>query len=80
MSIALYIGMDNFESFLAGAHYMDKHFQTTPLEQNVPVILGMLGVWYHNFCGAETHALLPYDQVGYNYIILTGIEYEYEFG
>ncbi|XP_033118597.1 glucose-6-phosphate isomerase-like [Anneissia japonica] len=62
MSIALYIGMDNFESLLEGAHFMDNHFRKTPLENNIPVILGMLGVWYHNFFGAETHALLPYDQ------------------
>ena len=63
LSIALFVGMDNFESLLAGAHYMDNHFRTAPLEKNIPVILAMLGVWYHNFCGAETHALLPYDQV-----------------
>ncbi|XP_072013655.1 glucose-6-phosphate isomerase-like [Amphiura filiformis] len=62
LSIALYVGMDNFESLLAGAHFMDNHFRTAPLEKNIPVILAMLGVWYHNFCGAETHALLPYDQ------------------
>ena len=62
LSIALYLGFDNFEKLLAGAHYMDTHFQTTPLEKNVPVILALLGVWYHNFYGAESHALLPYDQ------------------
>ncbi|XP_071958146.1 glucose-6-phosphate isomerase-like [Antedon mediterranea] len=62
MSIALYIGMDNFEQLLEGAHFMDNHFRKTPLEENIPVILAMLGVWYHNFFGAETHALLPYDQ------------------
>lgn len=62
MSIALFIGPDNFEQLLAGAHFIDNHFQTAPLEKNLPVILGLLGVWYHNFFGAETHALLPYDQ------------------
>lgn len=62
MSIALFIGMDNFEQLLAGAHYMDQHFLNTPLEQNIPVILALLGVWYNNFFGAETQALLPYDQ------------------
>lgn len=62
LSIALFIGMDNFQKLLAGAHYMDQHFKTAPLEKNVPVILALLGVWYHNFYGAESHALLPYDQ------------------
>lgn len=62
LSIAVHIGMDNFEKLLDGAHFIDRHFQTTPLEKNIPVILGVLGVWYSNFYGAETHALLPYDQ------------------
>ncbi|XP_022092168.1 glucose-6-phosphate isomerase-like [Acanthaster planci] len=62
LSIALYIGMDNFEVLLSGAHFMDNHFYQTPLEKNLPVVLAVLGVWYHNFFGAETHALLPYDQ------------------
>ncbi|XP_068244469.1 glucose-6-phosphate isomerase-like [Palaemon carinicauda] len=62
LSIALHIGYDNFEKLLSGAHFMDNHFKTAPLEQNIPVILALLGVWYHNFYGAETHALLPYDQ------------------
>ncbi|XP_046385154.1 glucose-6-phosphate isomerase [Ischnura elegans] len=62
LSISLSIGYDNFEALLAGAHFMDNHFCTAPLEQNAPVILALLGVWYHNFYGAETHALLPYDQ------------------
>lgn len=61
-SIALCIGMDNFEQLLAGAHFMDNHFQTTPLEENLPVIMAVLGVWYNNFFDAQTHALLPYDQ------------------
>merc|ERR1719187_1244434 len=62
LSIALYIGFDNFEKLLSGAHFMDNHFRTAPFEQNMPVLLALLGVWYSNFYGAETHALLPYDQ------------------
>ncbi|MBI5040435.1 MAG: glucose-6-phosphate isomerase, partial [Gammaproteobacteria bacterium] len=62
LSIAVYIGMDAFEELLGGAHAMDEHFRTAPLEKNLPVILGLLGVWYGNFFGAETHAILPYDQ------------------
>lgn len=62
MSIALSIGYDNFEKLLDGAHFMDQHFCSAPLHENVPVILAMLGVWYGNFYGAQTHALLPYDQ------------------
>ncbi|KAF2896009.1 hypothetical protein ILUMI_10156 [Ignelater luminosus] len=62
LSICLSIGFDNFEQLLQGAHYLDKHFTTAPLEKNAPVILALLGIWYSNFYGAETHALLPYDQ------------------
>jgi glucose-6-phosphate isomerase len=62
LPIALAIGMDHFEELLAGAHDMDEHFRTAPLAENLPVILAMLGVWYANFFGAETHAILPYDQ------------------
>ncbi len=62
LSIAIAIGMENFEELLTGAHEMDKHFRSTPLERNIPVVLGLLGVWYHNFLGAETHAILPYDE------------------
>ncbi|MEY3650949.1 MAG: glucosephosphate isomerase [Pseudomonadota bacterium] len=62
LSIALYIGMDNFESLLEGAHEMDNHFRTAPLEKNMPVIMAMLGIWYNNFFDAETYAILPYDQ------------------
>ncbi|MEM7030391.1 MAG: glucose-6-phosphate isomerase [Chloroflexota bacterium] len=62
LSIALYIGMDNFEALLAGAHKVDQHFQTAPLEKNIPVIMGLLGIWYNNFFQAQTHAILPYDQ------------------
>ncbi|XP_055612848.1 glucose-6-phosphate isomerase, partial [Uranotaenia lowii] len=62
LSIALAIGFDNFENLLEGAHFMDKHFMTAPLNENAPVILALMGIWYSNFYGAETHALLPYDQ------------------
>ncbi len=61
LSIALYLGMENFEELLTGAHEADKHFQTTPFEENIPVIMGLLGVWYNNFFNAESHAMLPYD-------------------
>ena len=62
MSIALYIGMDNFEDLLAGAHRIDKHFQTAPLRKNIPVLMGLLGIWYNNFFAADSHVILPYDQ------------------
>jgi glucose-6-phosphate isomerase len=62
LSIALLVGMDNFEELLEGGHLVDEHFCHAPLEQNAPVIMAMLGVWYSNFFGAHTHAILPYDQ------------------
>lgn len=62
LSIAVYIGMDNFEELLTGAYEMDQHFRNTPFEENLPVVLALLGVWYNNFFNAETHAILPYDQ------------------
>ena len=62
LSIALSIGFDNFEELLSGAHEMDKHFVETPLEDNIPVILALIGIWYNNFFGAESEAILPYDQ------------------
>jgi glucose-6-phosphate isomerase len=62
LSIALYIGMDRFEELLAGAHRADVHFRSAPLEENIPVIMALLGVWYNNFFGAESYAVLPYDQ------------------
>ncbi|XP_051953333.1 glucose-6-phosphate isomerase-like [Xyrauchen texanus] len=62
LSIALHIGYENFENLLAGAHWMDTHFRTAPLDQNAPMLLSLLGVWYINFFQAETHCLLPYDQ------------------
>ncbi|CAH1402570.1 unnamed protein product [Nezara viridula] len=62
LSVALSIGYCNFERFLGGAHFIDNHFKTAPVEQNIPIILAMIGIWYSNFYGAETHAILPYDQ------------------
>ncbi len=62
LSIALSIGMDNFEPLLSGAHKADEHFRTEKLEQNIPVIMALLGIWYNNFFGAESQAILPYDQ------------------
>ncbi len=62
LSICLGIGFDNFKQLLAGAHAADNHFGETPFEENVPVILGLLGIWYINFFDAETQAILPYDQ------------------
>ena len=59
---ALHIGMDNFEELLGGGHAMDEHFRSAPLEKNMPVLLGMLGVWYGNLFGAQSNAVLPYDQ------------------
>jgi glucose-6-phosphate isomerase len=54
--------MKNFEAILAGAHDMDEHFRSSPLDKNMPVILALLGIWYNNFFDAQTHAILPYDQ------------------
>ncbi|TQS37230.1 hypothetical protein Golomagni_02304 [Golovinomyces magnicellulatus] len=62
LSIAIHIGYNNFYKFLQGAHYMDKHFQETPLEKNIPVIGGLLSVWYSDFYGAQTHLISPFDQ------------------
>lgn len=62
LSIVLSIGFDNFVELLSGAHAMDKHFSTTPAEKNLPVLLALIGIWYNNFFGAETEAILPYEQ------------------
>ncbi len=62
LPIALFIGMDRFEALLTGAFHMDEHFCQAPLRENMPVILALLGVWYNNFFGAQSHAILPYDQ------------------
>ncbi len=62
LSIELMIGADRFEEMLAGGFAMDEHFRHAPLEKNAPIVMAMLGIWYSNFFGAETHAILPYDQ------------------
>ena len=67
LSIALVIGYDNYEQLLRGAAGMDHHFRTTKLEDNLPVIMAIVGIWYNDFYGAQTHALLPYDQYLYKF-------------
>ncbi|MEM6805700.1 MAG: glucose-6-phosphate isomerase [Bacteroidota bacterium] len=62
LSIACTIGFDNFGALLEGAHAMDEHFRSSPFEENAPVLLALIGIWYNNFFGAETEAILPYDQ------------------
>jgi glucose-6-phosphate isomerase len=62
LSIALSIGMDNFEDLLEGAYEMDQHFRTSPFDKNIPVILALLGIWYNNFFNTKTYAVIPYDQ------------------
>ena len=62
LPIALYIGMDRFEELLGGAHAMDDHFCSAPLDKNIPVLMGLIGIWYGNFFGAGSNAVLPYDQ------------------
>lgn len=62
LSIAITIGYQNFEDLLRGGHEMDQHFVNTPLEENIPVLMALVGVWYNNFFGAQTEAILPYDQ------------------
>ena len=67
LGTVLAIGMDRFEELLTGAHKVDEHFQTAPFEENIPLLMGLLGLWYNNFFGAETHAILPYDQYMYRF-------------
>jgi len=62
LPIALYLGMDRFEELLAGGHDMDEHFQSAPLDRNIPVVMGLIGLWYNNFWDAQSYAVLPYDQ------------------
>ena len=62
LPLMISIGPDHFREMLGGYHAMDQHFQTAPLEENMPVILALLGIWYANFFGADSHAILPYDQ------------------
>ncbi|HMP89623.1 MAG TPA: glucose-6-phosphate isomerase [Kiritimatiellia bacterium] len=62
LPVMIAIGPDNFDALLKGAHTMDRHFATAPLNDNMPVLLALLGIWYNNFLGADSHAILPYDQ------------------
>lgn len=62
LPIALNLGMDYFEEMLEGAYEADKHFRYEPLDRNIPVLMGLLGIWYNNFFGCDSHAILPYDQ------------------
>jgi glucose-6-phosphate isomerase len=62
LSIACYVGYENFVELLQGAFEMDQHFKTAPFEKNIPVILALIGIWHNNFYGAQTEAILPYDQ------------------
>ncbi|MFP5259520.1 MAG: glucose-6-phosphate isomerase [Acidobacteriota bacterium] len=62
LSIALAVGFDHFEAMLEGAFVADEHFRTAPLERNIPILMGLLGLWYNNYFGAQTQAILPYDQ------------------
>ena len=62
LSVCIYIGFENWKEFLAGGHAMDMHFKNTPLEENIPVLGGLLSVWYSDFFGAQTHLVSPFDQ------------------
>jgi len=62
LSVAIAVGMENFRAFLAGAHAMDKHFQESPLEKNMPVMLGLLGWWYRQYFGSASHLIAPYHE------------------
>jgi len=62
LSVAIYIGYDNFFEFLSGANAMDRHFLETPVEENIPILGGLLSVWYSDFFGAQTHLVAPFDQ------------------
>ena len=62
LPIALFVGMDKFEELLGGAYAVDEHFRSAPLDKNIPVLMGLLGIWYGNFFGASSHAVFPYDQ------------------
>ncbi|MFX6540436.1 glucose-6-phosphate isomerase, partial [Acinetobacter baumannii] len=61
LPIALSVGVEGFQQLLAGAHAVDEHFQNTSFEQNIPVLMALLGVWNNNFLNIQTHAVLPYD-------------------
>ena len=66
LSVALYVGYDNFHKFLAGAHEMDKHFREAPLESNIPLLAGLLSVWYSDFYNAQTHLVAPYVSLSFS--------------
>ncbi|CUX96285.1 Glucose-6-phosphate isomerase [Candidatus Gullanella endobia] len=68
LSIALSLGFNNFEKLLSGAHAMDNHFLSAPLDKNLPVLLALISIWYNNFFGMETEAILPYDQYMHRFI------------
>ena len=95
LSTMIAIGPENFRAMLAGFHAMDEHFRTAPFERNMPVIMGLLGIWYNNFFGAESIAVLPYDQYlkrfpaylqqltmesNGKYITLDGVPVDYQTG
>jgi glucose-6-phosphate isomerase len=95
LSTMLAVGPENFRALLDGFHEMDEHFRTTPFERNLPVLLGLLGVWYNNFFGAQTVAVLPYEQYlkrfpaylqqltmesNGKHVTLTGAEVDYQTG
>jgi glucose-6-phosphate isomerase len=69
LSVCLYIGFENFWQFLSGAHAMDEHFKNAPAEKNIPLIGGLLNVWYADFYGAETHLIAPYTSVIESFLI-----------
>jgi glucose-6-phosphate isomerase len=62
LSVTILIGAENFRAFLDGAREIDEHFRTAPLEENIPALMGLIGIWHRNVCGYDTHAVLPYDQ------------------
>ncbi|MFC3693165.1 glucose-6-phosphate isomerase [Chenggangzhangella methanolivorans] len=62
LSVEILIGAENFQAFLDGAHEIDAHFREAPIDRNIPVLMGLIGVWHRNVCGYATHAVLPYDQ------------------
>ncbi len=95
LSTMIALGPDNFRAMLAGFHEMDEHFRTTPFERNLPVLMGLLGLWYNNFFGAQTIAVLPYEQYlkrfpaylqqltmesNGKHVTLEGVEVDYQTG
>jgi len=70
LGVSVAVGFEQFEQLLAGANAMDEHFQTAPLEQNLPVIMGLLGIWYNNFYQYSTHAVLVYEEYLQNFPVI----------